>query len=237
MTKIHYLLNFIAALVPALLFVYTMRGFFTALIAKWMGDPTPEEEGFLSLNPLEHVNLFGFVFYLTFIVLGVILFNRYFSYQLMLAMLIIAGVQICYFPDINENNFKHYKTGIILCALAELIGLSFVILFIKYFLKYFPFPDFPSYVSISLVKICTLIVDISTWFAILSLVPLPGFQGFRLLQHIISYKKTYIIEWLEENSLYVYMFLFFMPFANELFFSTVEFFGNILEAFLSLLVI
>lgn len=52
------------------LFVYivsiTMAGFFGAMITKAMGDPTAEEEGFLTLDPLEHVDLVGTIVLLFF---------------------------------------------------------------------------------------------------------------------------------------------------------------------------
>jgi hypothetical protein len=38
----------------------TFAGWFESLIAKKMGDDVPEQMGFLTLNPLEHFNVFGF---------------------------------------------------------------------------------------------------------------------------------------------------------------------------------
>jgi len=38
----------------------TFAGWFEAWMAKKMGDDTPEQLGFLTLNPLEHFNVFGF---------------------------------------------------------------------------------------------------------------------------------------------------------------------------------
>jgi|GEM_PF-834966 len=38
----------------------TFAGFFESYIAKKVGDDTPELSGFLTLNPLDHFNVFGF---------------------------------------------------------------------------------------------------------------------------------------------------------------------------------
>lgn len=38
----------------------TFAGWFESLVAKKMGDDTPEQLGFLTLNPLDHFNVFGF---------------------------------------------------------------------------------------------------------------------------------------------------------------------------------
>lgn len=47
-------------LVLVYLFSVTVAGCFRAWVAKKMGDDTAEEFGFLTLNPLNHVDLFGF---------------------------------------------------------------------------------------------------------------------------------------------------------------------------------
>ena len=48
------LLSDIAILFPVFILVFTFRGFFKALVAKLMGDDTPRQEGFLTLNPIAH---------------------------------------------------------------------------------------------------------------------------------------------------------------------------------------
>lgn len=42
----------------------SMVGYLRALITKWMGDDTAEQQGFLTLNPAVHADLFGFLFLL-----------------------------------------------------------------------------------------------------------------------------------------------------------------------------
>lgn len=55
----------------------TFAGWFESLIAKQMGDDAPEQAGFLTLNPLEHFNVFGFA-----AVLWGIFFGRLLPFQL-----------------------------------------------------------------------------------------------------------------------------------------------------------
>jgi len=52
-------------------------GWFESLIAKQVGDDAPEQAGFLTLNPLEHFNVFGFA-----AVLWGIFFGRLLPFQL-----------------------------------------------------------------------------------------------------------------------------------------------------------
>ncbi len=49
------------AWVIAILFSLTIHEFSHGLMAKFRGDPTAEREGRLSLNPLAHLDLFGFI--------------------------------------------------------------------------------------------------------------------------------------------------------------------------------
>ena len=48
-------------LVPAVAISLTVHEFCHAYAATKLGDPTPRQEGRLSLNPLRHIDIFGFV--------------------------------------------------------------------------------------------------------------------------------------------------------------------------------
>jgi len=50
----------IISLIFAYLASVTLIGTGQALVAQWAGDPTPSEAGFVSLNPLYYIDLFGF---------------------------------------------------------------------------------------------------------------------------------------------------------------------------------
>ena len=56
----------VITLVIAYFFVVTISGVFRAWVARAMGDDTPEQLGFLSLNPLHHMDPFGFFFLIVF---------------------------------------------------------------------------------------------------------------------------------------------------------------------------
>lgn len=57
-----YLLNSLKSLAivfPVFIVVFSWRSFAQALVAKLSGDRTAEEEGFLTLNPITHINVTG----------------------------------------------------------------------------------------------------------------------------------------------------------------------------------
>jgi len=69
------LLSSIATIFPAFIIVFTFRGFARAAVALWMGDSTAQRDGFLTLNPLAHVNVVG----LSLILLAVIVLGGLFG--------------------------------------------------------------------------------------------------------------------------------------------------------------
>jgi len=87
----------------------TFTGWFESFIAKKMGDDTPEELGFLSLNPLDHFNVFGF---------AAVLWNLFYGNLLPFGIIPAWGRYIPLLPEtMHGKNLK-------LRAFIEFIGRS-----------------------------------------------------------------------------------------------------------------
>lgn len=87
----------------------TFTGWFESFIAKQMGDDTPEELGFLSLNPLDHFNVFGF---------AAVLWNLFYGHLLPFGIIPAWGRYIPLLPEtMHGKNLK-------LRAFIEFIGRS-----------------------------------------------------------------------------------------------------------------
>jgi len=230
------LLNDLAILFPAFLLVFTCRGFFKALTAKIMGDDTAQESGFLTFNPVVHVNLFGFLIMLFFLFfLGGLLLGT-FPRGMLFILLILIGVRWTYPVPIDEGNFKHHTLGVILTTLAGPIGNFVLALFFLYVLTYFPYQLFPQYVFITLVSIFRAVIELAVFFCVLDLIPLPPFDGGRLLQFILPKSLDYVISWLEEYSIYVLLGLFFLPGISDVFFKLISILSVFIKQILLFLV-
>ena len=48
--------------IPGAVLVFTLRGWAKAFAADKLGDPTPRNMGKLTMNPLAHIDLIGFIF-------------------------------------------------------------------------------------------------------------------------------------------------------------------------------
>jgi hypothetical protein len=49
------------SMILSYMILVSLVGYVRALIAKWMGDDTAEQQGFLTLNPAVHADIFGFL--------------------------------------------------------------------------------------------------------------------------------------------------------------------------------
>ncbi len=67
------------------------------LVAKWNGDYTAKYAGRLSLNPLKHFDLIGFI------------------------MMMLIGFGYAKPVPVNPYNFKHYKRGMVTVAIAGVV--------------------------------------------------------------------------------------------------------------------
>lgn len=61
MDNILYYISDYLYLIPAIVISLTIHEFSHAWTASKLGDPTPKQEGRLSLNPLHHIDIFGFI--------------------------------------------------------------------------------------------------------------------------------------------------------------------------------
>lgn len=75
------------------------------LVAKWNGDYTAKYAGRLTLNPLKHIDLVGFV------------------------MMMLVGFGYAKPVPVNPTNFKHYRRGMITVAIAGVI-VNLIIAFV-----------------------------------------------------------------------------------------------------------
>lgn len=87
----------------------TFAGWFESLVAKKVGDDVPEQAGFLTLNPLEHFNVFGF---------AAVLWGIFFARALPFQFIPGWGRYIHLMPDNIRGNY--YKLRIFI----EYIGRS-----------------------------------------------------------------------------------------------------------------
>lgn len=216
------LLGELAILFPAFLAVFTIRGFFSALVARWFGDDTAYQEGFLTLNPTAHVHIFGLSIMLLIVFLLGGLFGGGFTRSMLYMMLIILGVRWSYHAPFDARKFRNMKLGVIMTVLAGSLGCFLLVYVSLCIIKYVPFASMSLGASKTLMSIVGATISLASYFGILTLLPFPPFYGGQILQYILPYSKQWIVEWLEEYSLFILLALFVVPFVSDVFFGFIS---------------
>lgn len=216
------LLRDVAILFPSFLLVFTFRGFSRAIVAKWQGDDTAYRSGFVTLNPVAHVDIVGLsiVLFVLFLLGG--LLGGSFSRPMLYILLIFMGVRWTYTVPFEPRNFRSLKRGAVLTILASSFGcflLTFIFLYVQ---KYLPFNYLHLGAAKSIASIGQTVILLSSYFGVLALLPIPPFDGGRLLQFVLPYSKQWIVSWLEEYSLFILLALFLLPVVSDLFFAMIN---------------
>jgi Zn-dependent protease len=153
---------------PALLICITVHEFAHAYVAVKMGDPTPEEHGRLSLNPLAHLDPIGTL------------------------MLIIVHFGWAKPVPINPYNFRNRKQGIILTSIAGPIS-NFLMALLGAFLARFILPLNNG----GLTLFIYFFLQYNVVLGLFNLLPFPPLDGSRLLTVFIPHKYDHISLFLE----------------------------------------
>lgn len=172
----------IITLIIALLVCITIHEFSHAITADSLGDPTPRIHGRVSLNPLHHLDPLGTI--------AMILFH------------IGWGKPVI----INDNNFKNPVRDSALTALAGPMSNLFTAIICASLIKYIPFLSSNEFVFSLLQSIFTL----SIVLAVFNLLPIPPFDGSKVVAIFVPSKHLYKYNlFMEKGVAYVMLFLLF----------------------------
>ena len=217
--RILTLLNEIAILFPVFLLIFAVKGFVQAFVAKFMGDKTAQEYGFLTLNPLAHIDLLGLIVVLiVYFVVGTI-FTEPLPSNTFFIILVTFGARMIIPIPMDDHNFKHRTLGGICTALSGAMGNFLLAIGCILSIKTLLFFHIPKYALISLIGILTKTIDLCVLFGILNLIPIPPFDNGQILHYILPTSKQNIITWLEEYSFIIFLIIFFVPGISDSFFA------------------
>lgn len=150
-------------IIPAILIAFVAQGYARAKMADRLGDKTPRFQGRLSLNPLDHIDLFGFV------------------------MIIVTGFGWTKPVETNPSAFKRgYKdeikvtlAGILVNLLVSFITMFILLLWGHFAIKFLPY----SITSIGYDMLWNIsLININLF--VFNLLPLPGLAGFDLFREL-----------------------------------------------------
>ncbi|MCW1929705.1 MAG: site-2 protease family protein [Candidatus Kerfeldbacteria bacterium] len=162
----------------------TIHEFSHALIAYWQGDRTAEDAGRLTLNPIKHIDIFGFL------------------------LLLLIGFGWAKPTPFNPYNLKFKRFGSALVALAGPISNLLVAIVIAIAIRLVEITlQLP---STNLMMIFFLyLIHINILLAVFNCIPIPPLDGSKVLYTFIFEKYPNVVLWLERYGTFVLLGLIF----------------------------
>lgn len=150
--------------IPALLFAITIHEYAHAQAADSMGDPTPRYMGRLTFNPMAHLDPIGAL------------------------LLVVAGFGWAKPVQINTNNFRNRKEGIMKVSLAgpaANLFLTFLAAFVAAAMTKMGMMNMGVY------KFLLWMQLYNVWFAFFNLIPVPPLDGSKILSELLPPKLSW----------------------------------------------
>ncbi len=189
-------------LIPGFLIGFAMHEFAHAFAADRLGDPTPRQQGRLTIEPWPHIDIFGFI------------------------TLILVGFGWAKPVQVNPANFKNPRRDDIIVslagpftniALAVLFALSIVLL------RHLNILENAQY---EVRHYTELILGNAVWInillAVFNLLPIPPLDGSHVVANLLPYEWAYRYMSLQVYSIFIfialmltkaYVYLIFLPTA------------------------
>lgn len=170
---------------PAVIIAISFHEFAHANAADKLGDTTPRNQGRLTLNPLKHLDPFGFV------------------------LLMFANIGWGKPVEINPNNFTSNKSRGTCEAIVSLAGplMNFfiaIVCIVAQILLYNFASNFIVYSTLGNViyTFLMLLISINIGLGVFNLIPLPPLDGEKIFKNVLPSKARY---WLDSNSQTLYV--------------------------------
>lgn len=180
---------------PAVIIAITFHEFAHAFTADKLGDTTPRNQGRITLNPLKHLDPFGFL------------------------LLMFAHIGWGRPVQINPNNFNSNKSIGFCESIVSLAGplMNFFIAIISCvgyaYLVAFKYAFTMTTTGLIVVSLLAKIMTINIGLGVFNLIPLPPLDGEKIFRNFLPYRAK---QWLEMNYQTLYIIFMILWFCNVL---------------------
>ena len=172
--------------VPGIILAFTFKSFAQALISKWLGDPTPEAQGRLTLNPMAHIDWFG-----------------------LLAMILLGFGWHKPMPT-NSRFYKHPRRDKAIYSVSgpvALVLLSFVLTSLSVLFSFLAVRNQETDLGIFTI-FHLLFYNASAYplfLAVFYMLPLPGLDGYNLITSFTPYSWNEFLYKVEKYSMFIFL--------------------------------
>ncbi|MCD5414271.1 MAG: site-2 protease family protein [Clostridiales bacterium] len=199
-------INRIILVLPGILFAITFHEFAHGYVAYLLGDSTAKNNGRLTLNPIAHIDVVGFL------------------------MLIFAGFGWAKPVPVNPNYFKNRKLGMLYVAMAG--PLTNMVLAVILTIALGVLIQLRS--NELVVRILINAIMINLVLAIFNLLPIPPLDGSKILFSLIPDEWEYTVYKYEKYSYFILLALLFTGAISKILFPIVNYLFNFLIVFMQI---
>ena len=155
-------------LLPGIILGLTVHEYSHAIVAHWCGDDTSRDQGRVTLNPVKHIDPYGFI------------------------LLFIAGFGWAKPVQFNEQNLNNPRTDVLKIAVAGPLSNAILAMILSFILisvsSFFPF----RYDAPFIWEVTVYAIFINWGLFVFNLIPLPPLDGSHLLfSHFRKYPAIY----------------------------------------------
>jgi Zn-dependent protease len=183
--------NIIPFYILVLIISLTIHEFAHAYSAYKFGDPTAEQMGRVTLNPMVHMDLFGTI------------------------MLLIAGFGWAKPVPVNRGNFKNPRLmGIVVSAAGPVSNLilAFIGVFLICLFNYSGWLTNMSHGSQEAIQIFLgLLLRTNLMLFLFNLIPIPPLDGYRILQDVLPLRASLSLQKFEQYAALAFLLIVFLP--------------------------
>lgn len=197
-------------ILPGILIGFSFHEYAHAQTAVWLGDDTPKHQGRLSISPLVHIDIIGFI------------------------MLIVAKFGWAKPVQVNPNNFKNPKRDQMLVSLAGPFMNLIIAIFFFMLLKvmyYIPEGIISYNLGITIFEIIKNTIIINIVLMVFNMLPIPPLDGHHIFFGLLNLTHTKFYYELYKHSRVILLFLILSNLIDKIIGPPIEIIYNTLGNF------
>jgi Zn-dependent protease len=203
-------INRIVMILPGILLALTVHEFSHGYVALMMGDPTAKNNGRLTLNPVAHIDPFGFL------------------------MLIFAGFGWAKPVPVNPMYFSDRRRGTLLVSLAG--PASNIVMAIALTVLLGLIIRFAGNISFTIQQLFLSAISINLVLAVFNLFPIPPLDGSKIVMSLFPSRFEQTFHEMERYSMILLILLLFLGVIRRVLFPIVNVLFNVLLSLLYLII-
>lgn len=174
--------------IPAIIIGFSFHEFAHAFASHKLGDPTPGNQGRLTLSPLAHIDLIGFI------------------------LILVAGFGWAKPVQINPRYYKNPRRDEMIVSLAgPAMNLVIAFVFVVIYRLTINFYSSGNVIVYNLLNVIQYVTWINIILFFFNLIPLPPLDGFHILRELLPRRQYRLIWFLEQYSSIILIIIIITP--------------------------